>query len=693
MEAEELNPGGQITTVMRRIGNDGRDRGVVNGRNMNFKKRSASSQIRITWATNLRARNRNNNGGAHCDWEVQIDNRSCSKPSKIGVSMHSMLNDNDHIPAEVVGWCSNIGAGSHSLRVYVTNHGGHSDCYTGWESHDFMEVWEPTAQEQSMITYMQRVGTDNGSDSSNNLLATSFVKKSSSSNVRILYYDNLRVYRGGWCRWEVRVDGKSCPAPLAGSIHTQNNDNDHYPATIVGECPGLKAGKRNINIWVRRSSGSVDCHTGWTPGLRVMHALIEVRESRPSSGAKLTVARLTVKNNSDGRDAASALPRRTLKFQKNLANSLMKLTYADNLRVYGNGKVCYWNIKVDNRNCPINIVNAKHTTATSDNDHTPHAIVGTCKGIKAGTHTMTIGLTRNGGADCYTGWSASGARDAFFMEAEELNPGGQITTVMRRIGNDGRDRGVVNGRNMNFKKRSASSQIRITWATNLRARNRNNNGGAHCDWEVQIDNRSCSKPSKIGVSMHSMLNDNDHIPAEVVGWCSNIGAGSHSLRVYVTNHGGHSDCYTGWESHDFMEVWEPTAQEQSMITYMQRVGTDNGSDSSNNLLATSFVKKSSSSNVRILYYDNLRVYRGGWCRWEVRVDGKSCPAPLAGSIHTQNNDNDHYPATIVGECPGLKAGKRNINIWVRRSSGSVDCHTGWTPGLRVMHALIEVQEM
>lgn len=225
----------------------------------------------------------------------------------------------------------------------------------------------------------------------------------------------------------------------------------------------------------------------------------------------------------------------------------------------------------------------------------------------------------------------------------------------------------------------------------MRVRNKNNNGGSHCDWDVQIDNRSCAKPSKIGVSMHSQLNDNDHIPVEVVGWCSNIAAGGHNLRVYVTQHGGHSDCYTGWESHDYMEVWEPTPKEQAMITYMQRVNTANGSDSSNSVLATSFVKKSAASNVRILYYDNLRVIRN-WCRWEVRVDNKSCPAPLAGSVHTNNGDNDHYPATIVGECPGLSAGKHNINIKVTRG-GNADCYTGWTPGLKVMHALIEMQEM
>ena len=41
---------------------------------------------------------------------------------------------------------------------------------------------------------------------------------------------------------------------------------------------------------------------------------------------------------------------------------------------------------------------------------------------------MSIQLWRNSGADCYTGWSASGARDAFFLEAEEINPKGQFTS-------------------------------------------------------------------------------------------------------------------------------------------------------------------------------------------------------------------------------------------------------------------------
>ena len=110
-----------------------------------------------------------------------------------------------------------------------------------------------------------------------------------------------------------------------------------------------------------------------------------------------------MKNDSYGGDQTVAIPRRTLNFVKKSSSSLLRVTYADVLRVVGNGKWCRWTIKIDGRDCAVPIYNTKHTSSTSDNDHAPHAIVGTCSGIKAGGHTMTIALTRNAGADCYTG--------------------------------------------------------------------------------------------------------------------------------------------------------------------------------------------------------------------------------------------------------------------------------------------------
>lgn len=164
------------------------------------------------------------------------------------------------------------------------------------------------------------------------------------------------------------------------------------------------------------------------------------------------------------------------------------------------------------------------------------------------------------------------------------------------------------------------------------------------------------------------------------------------ISVYVSRNSGNADCYTGWANQDYMEVWEPTPDEQSMISYIQRMNTDTGVDETSSLLSTTFTKKTERSSLRLLYYDNLRVIgHGDWCRWEIKIDGQACPVPVGGSIYTYRSDNDHYPHTIIGECPGFKKGAHKIDISLTRNSGA-DCYTGWSPGPKVQHALIEVQE-
>merc|ERR1712048_1275088 len=366
--------------------------------------------------------------------------------------MHSQQNDNDHIPVMIVGWCQAIKKGPHELTVHISRNGGNADCYTGWHNQDYMEVWEPTKDEQKMLYYSQRMNTDNGVDQTHSYLDYTFTKRSEKSVMRLMYYDNLRVIGSGkWCRWEMKVDDKSCPAPIAGSLHTSSGDNDHYPHIFMGECPGLKKGTRKIKIAITRSSGA-DCYTGWSPGPKVQHVLIEAQEGcanivgcavrgscdigkeqcvkcrsgyllihgtvdtckmPPGKAAKFPAARLTAKNDNYGGDQVDEIPMRKLVFTKQSDTTLMKLTYADNFRVHGSGKACYWRIRVDGRNCPVDIWNGKHSGHSSDNDYTPHAIIGTCSKLAAGAHTMTIQLWRGGGSDCYT-WGRQVGQETLF---------------------------------------------------------------------------------------------------------------------------------------------------------------------------------------------------------------------------------------------------------------------------------------
>merc|ERR1712019_324090 len=189
--------------------------------------------------------------------------------------------------------------------------------------------------------------------------------------------------------------------------------------------------------------------------------------------------------------------------------------------------------------------------------------------------------------------SASGARDAFYMEAEEINPKGQFTSRMFTVGDDGRDGGTVSGVNLAFDKRKDDSQLRITWATNLRIRAHNNKGGVYCNWELRIDGRSCEAPTKIGASMHSQNNDNDHYPATMMGECAGFDPGQLTIDVAVTSSSG-ADCYTGWTPsphimHSLLEVQEsPTIW---TIVFQEEEGSGNGVKFDNHPLRTLSLNK------------------------------------------------------------------------------------------------------
>lgn len=687
MEANEINPKGKLTSKMFPNQADGRDSGLANGRTFTFNKVSGTSEIRVMWDTNLRVYSSSHT--VACNWEILIDGQSCTSPSKLYVSMHTYKNDNNHIPVQMVGWCRGLARGPHTLTVMVGERESQADCYTGWVTGDYFEVWEPLPAERALVQYKQFYASNRGEDDTVNVPGRdfTFTKKKRMSNIRILYYDNFRVISnsgGRWCRWEIKVDGYSCQIPLANTVHTNTSENDHHPGTVIGQCPNLGAGQHKLTVRLTRSSGNADCYTGWQS-----HSLIEIQEEdKPADPAltwkpnTLSVTRLTNggANNIDARDNGK-LNNRVMKFKKTQANTMVKLTYSDNLRVIrkGDADTCIWSIKVDDKNCKLPVENAKHTT--KGNDHENHAIVGLCEGLTAGDHTMTVDVRNEGGADCYTGWDGNSGKDAFFMEAVELAPGGQLTSKMFPQKLDGADTGILAGRTMTFNKISGSSEVRVTWQSNLRVYRPDSTGV--CNWEILIDGQSCMSPTNLFVSLHSYKTENEHIPVEMVGWCRGLSRGAHTLTVRVAETASQTDCYTGWKTSDYMEVWEPSPAELERVNYIQ-LKQNNGADTGN-VRTFKFTKKKDASNVRVTYFDNFRTING-WCRWEIKFDGQSCPQPLANTVHTNSGENDHRPGTVIGQCAGLKAGERTVTVTLNRA-GNSDCYTGWQS-----HTMIEVIE-
>ena len=81
------------------------------------------------------------------------------------------------------------------------------------------------------------------------------------------------------------------------------------------------------------------------------------------------------------------------------------------MRVRNNQKFCKWQVRFNNQECQTPLPITATDYALNGNDHRFGTVIGACTHtaagqLKAGTHTVRIYVTGNGG-DCYTGWQTS----------------------------------------------------------------------------------------------------------------------------------------------------------------------------------------------------------------------------------------------------------------------------------------------
>lgn len=107
---------------------------------------------------------------------------------------------------------------------------------------------------------------------------------------------------------------------------------------------------------------------------------------------------------------------RVLDFNKDSANSLLKVTYSDNLRVTTQGSSTQWKIFLDGTE--TDIFTAIHNfDLGQQNIHRQSTVIGFLENIPAGPHTLTVRVTPFGGNpyDAYTGWEST-----FTLQVEEI---------------------------------------------------------------------------------------------------------------------------------------------------------------------------------------------------------------------------------------------------------------------------------
>ncbi len=152
----------------------------------------------------------------------------------------------------------------------------------------------------------------------------------------------------------------------------------------------------------------------------------ELDEIRKNGISLVNIARI-VSNGEDALDSGY-IPTRVLRFNKKNAETVLRITYNDNIRVHhpANAEAaCRWSIKVNDEDCPsIPIYTDMYmANAASGNHHRSSQVLSTCNGVPAGEVTLQVEVKPfpevNGaypGSDCHTGWNNS----TWMLEAMEL---------------------------------------------------------------------------------------------------------------------------------------------------------------------------------------------------------------------------------------------------------------------------------
>ncbi len=112
---------------------------------------------------------------------------------------------------------------------------------------------------------------------------------------------------------------------------------------------------------------------------------------------------------------------RQVSFTKRFADTAVRVTYSDNLRVAGTAKACRWEVRFDGNPCtnPGGLYTTQYEGNTGSNRHDPTAFVATCTVLAAGSHVGRIYVDNAAGysgSDCHSGWNSN----LWSLEVEEV---------------------------------------------------------------------------------------------------------------------------------------------------------------------------------------------------------------------------------------------------------------------------------
>eukprot|EP00435_Cladocopium_sp_Y103_P001631 s4033_g1.t1 len=287
---------------------DGKDVGQINGRELKFHKKSASSGLRFFYSDNFRVYT----GYSAARWELKVDGASCPS-GMMAQDLHVIPGENPHRINGFGFHCKGVGKGNHKVTVHVGPSPGYEaagrhDSYTGygWGGD---AAWHLEAQEipEDYPLYHFKSGVNGDAKDSGVVHGRTLKFKKlykDDSRLRLFYSDNLRAHSHGYgaCRWIIRVDGQACKSGnIAGDVYVHPGDNPHRPRSFVGYCDDVSVGEHTVDVFIDHTPGyTCDGWTGWHPTGGAQYLLEAEEIPNPTSYPML---HYKMAHQADGRDS------------------------------------------------------------------------------------------------------------------------------------------------------------------------------------------------------------------------------------------------------------------------------------------------------------------------------------------------------------------------------------------------------
>ncbi|WPB82189.1 hypothetical protein KYC5002_24120 [Archangium violaceum] len=351
-------------------------------------------------------------------------------------------------------------------------------------------------------------------------------KTSDTSRIKLTVSDIFRVgagYNGGRGAYSVRMNGSGmgCDAWQYNSNASGWNQDYHFPFANVCLTEQLPKGLYEFEVWSFASGGTNSVGAGTGSALLLAE---ELDGTKPYAFSKTGVPITTTSTSyvkTNGRE---------VKFLKQSASTLLKVTLADTLSVGYNQNGGWGMVMVRLDGANTSCYTGKYDAQGTGGDfHNPFVMTCILPNVSAAQHTLDVAFSANSGSYVYQGWERSNP----LLLVEELPTTG-LTHSSTAV-----DSGNLAGAWAGVEKRyvvhnvsAPGKMVKVTYSDTFRAA-----AGCNGRWgffQLYVDYQPTACTSGQYVWNSGTAPQDHHHPANLTCIIPNLTPGPHTFTIWST---------------------------------------------------------------------------------------------------------------------------------------------------------------